>query len=111
MREWEGGWCAVQSSTKNFDTHNSMEKLKNEFGCWFVFSCFYSGELLGYRFDSWEELDATLNEWCADQNRTRKQVVEKWQAMWNEESINTAPSARDAAFERSLVEFLKIEDI
>lgn len=72
-----------------------------EFGARAIWYALYSGELMGYTFGSWEELDDRIDKWTSALSVSRSRVFEKWCSFWLELGDFSSAREQRAAFIRA----------
>lgn len=72
-----------------------------EFGARAIWFALYSGELVGYTFGSWQELDDRIDKWTCALSVSRSKVFETWRSLWLELGDFSSAREQRAAFIRA----------
>jgi len=86
------------------DIEDSIELLlRREFGSSFLLLALYSGELLGYSFETWSQFNLRIEEWCALLNTSRRSVAAEWTSIWQFRTSLLPSQEQRAAMSRALL--------
>lgn len=80
---------------------STVARLKGEFGSFFLLYALYSGELVGYKFDTWDHFDRHIDRWAQALKVSRSAVVCEWMSIWLELGHRYSAKEQCAAFLRA----------
>lgn len=61
---------------------SALMNLKQEFGSSFLIYALYSGELVGYKIQSWDQFDRHIDRWAQALKVSRYKVATEWMNIW-----------------------------